>query len=180
MMGIEPEFPAEENGIVPLIGPCGIHFMSATVFSGNRPLALRGAEVSDAISELLAVTVWPDLDILIVDLPPGLGEGLLDILRFVPRVEVVAVTTPQAAALAVTRRFLATVSRTATVAGVVANMTDSHGAEEGRPIADLAGQFSTAVLATLPADPGLEAAFGDPKRLSTLPVARAMNDSLTR
>ncbi|MCK4516203.1 MAG: P-loop NTPase, partial [Spirochaetaceae bacterium] len=45
-LGIEPAFPEEEGGILPFEGAFGLRFMSATSFSGDRPLALRGAEVS--------------------------------------------------------------------------------------------------------------------------------------
>ncbi|MCK4516916.1 MAG: P-loop NTPase, partial [Spirochaetaceae bacterium] len=145
-------------------------FMSATSFSGDRPLALRGAEVSDAIAELLAVTVWPELDLLLIDLPPGLGESLLDVLRFIPRTEIIAVTTASLPSVRVADRFLSAVGSAAPVLGVIANMVgeDSNPATEvlaTAPVAELAMRFSTQVLASVPIDPALESAIGKPEAL---------------
>ncbi|MEE8440597.1 MAG: P-loop NTPase [Spirochaetia bacterium] len=176
-LGIEPSFPEEEGGILPFEGAFGLRFMSATSFSGDRPLALRGAEVSDAIAELLAVTVWPELDLLLIDLPPGLGEGLLDVLRFVPRAEIVAVTTASVPSVRVARRFLSAVGSAAPMLGVIANMVeeDPDPATQAlavAPVAELAERFSVPILASVPRDPALEAAIGRPEvLLKTGPAA---------
>lgn len=168
VLGIDPRFPDEEGGILPLAGPRGIHFMSAAAFSADRPLALRGAEVTEAISELLAVTIWPALDVLVVDLPPGLGEGLLDTLKFIPRTEIVAVTTPSKPATSVSARFLKAVSPVATVLGLVVNRDRSSGAAQ---FADTGAP----VLARVPEDEGLEAAIGDPEAMLSSVAAQAVS-----
>ena len=173
-LGIEPSFPDEEGGILPFDGPFGLRFMSAVAFSGDRPLALRGAEVSDAIAELLAVTVWPDLDLLLIDLPPGLGEGLLDVLRFIPRTEIIAVSTPSVPSVRVADRFLSAVSGVATVLGVIANMVGNASAGAVAPMAELAARFNVPVLANVPADPALEAAIGRPEALLGTIAASAL------
>ena len=178
-LGIEPSFPDEEGGILPFEGAFGLRFMSATSFSGDRPLALRGAEVSDAIAELLAVTVWPELDLLLIDLPPGLGESLLDVLRFVPRAEIVAVTTASLPSVRVAGRFLSAVGSAAPVLGVIANMVgdDSNPATEvfaTAPVAELAARFSVPVLASVPRDPALEPAIGRPGALLKTAAAVAL------
>jgi ATP-binding protein involved in chromosome partitioning len=161
-LGIEPSFPDEEGGILPFDGPLGIRFMSAVAFSGERPLALRGAEVTDAIAELLAVTIWPPLDLLLIDLPPGLGESLLDLLRFIPRTEVIAVTTPSVPSIRVADRFLAAVGGLAPVLGVVANMVVD---ESPDAVAELAARHAVPLLVSVPVDPALEAAVGKPSEL---------------
>jgi ATP-binding protein involved in chromosome partitioning len=176
-LGIEPAFPEEKGGILPFEGAFGLRFMSATSFSGDRPLALRGTEVSDAIAELLAVTVWPELDLLLIDLPPGLGESLLDILRFVPRAEIVAVTTPSLPAVRVAGRFLSAVGSAAPVLGVIANMVgeDPNPATEAQaPVAELAARFSVPLLASVPRDPTLESAIGKPEALLKTGSAAAL------
>jgi len=178
-LGIEPSFPDEEGGILPFEGAFGLRFMSATSFSGDRPLALRGAEVSDAIAELLAVTVWPELDLLLVDLPPGLGESLLDIFRFVPRAGIIAVTTPSLPSVRVAERFLSAVGSSAPVLGVIANMAseDSNPAAETPatgPVANLSARFSAPLLATICRDPALESAIGKPEALLKTGIAAAL------
>lgn len=164
-LGMNPTFPEEEGGIIPFPGPHGVCFMSAIAFSGERPLVLRGAEVSDAIAELLAVTIWPELDLLLVDLPPGLGESLLEVFRFMPRAEIVAVTTASKPSVQVAARFIAAARAVAPVLGVVENMADGAGPDGGpggaSVIHDLGVRFSAPVLGSVPADPGLEAAIGD-------------------
>ncbi len=133
MLGMNLSFP-EEEGLIPISGPERIHFMSATVFSGNRPLALRGAEVSDAISEMLDVTVWPELDLLLVDLPPGLGEAILDVIRFMPRAEAIAVATPSLPAVGVADRFLSAVGPLHRVTGVVSNMVEDQSIQRSEEV----------------------------------------------
>ncbi len=138
MLGMNLSFP-EEEGLIPISGPERIHFMSATVFSGNRPLALRDAEVSDAISEMLDVTVWPELDLLLVDLllvdlPPGLGEAILDVIRFMPRAEAIAVATPSLPAVGVADRFLSAVGPLHRVTGVVANMVEDQSIQRSEEV----------------------------------------------
>ncbi len=175
-LGIEPSFPEEKGGILPFDGPLGVRFMSATAFSGDRPLALRGAEVSDAIAELLAVTVWPELDLLLIDLPPGLGESLLDILRFVPRAEVIAVSTPSLPSVRVADRFLSAVGSSVPVLGVIANMADGDAGGTPSPVAELATRFSVPLLASVPRDQALESAIGRPEALLKTGATTALTE----
>ena len=69
LLGINPELPDEDGGILPIRCDYDLKFMSAVCFSGERDLALRGNAVTDAILELLAVTQWGNLDVLIIDMP---------------------------------------------------------------------------------------------------------------
>lgn len=86
ILGAENLKPEEEYGIKPVeIG--GIKFMSIIYFTENKPLAMRGKEVSDTLIELLTITCWDNLDFLVIDMPPGMGEVLLDILRLINRLE---------------------------------------------------------------------------------------------
>lgn len=93
ILGLKKEFPEEIEGLTPPeIG--GVKFMTPAFFSQNRAVNLRGAEVTNAILELLAVTRWQELDFLILDMPPGFADAALDIIRFIPQAEVLIVTTP--------------------------------------------------------------------------------------
>jgi Mrp family chromosome partitioning ATPase len=97
--------------------------MSAAAFAGNRALALRGPEVSDAILELLAVTLWGKLDYLLIDMPPGIGEEILDLARLIPTMEALVISTPSAASTSVVERLLSFLAEMkVVVAGVIANM----------------------------------------------------------
>lgn len=90
ILGLSGEMPAEDKGIVP---PeiSGIRFMTISYYSSGKPSPIRGDGLTESIIELLAITKWGKLDYLIIDLPPGLGEATLDIMRFVPDAEFLAV-----------------------------------------------------------------------------------------
>ncbi|HDJ66749.1 MAG TPA: ATP-binding protein [Nitrososphaeria archaeon] len=85
--------PIEDRGIIP---PKihGISYMSITYYSGDKPTPLRGRDFSNALIELMAITRWGDLDFLIVDMPPGISDATLDIIRLIKRSKFLIVTTP--------------------------------------------------------------------------------------
>jgi ATP-binding protein involved in chromosome partitioning len=72
----------------------GIRYMSFTYFSLDKPTPLRGMDVSNSIIELLAITRWGELDYLIIDMPPGIGDAILDLVRLVEGLNFLLVTTP--------------------------------------------------------------------------------------
>jgi ATP-binding protein involved in chromosome partitioning len=174
-LGVPPHFPQEEKGLLPLPVVEGLDLMSAAAFAGNRALALRGPEVSDAILELLAVTQWGKLDLLLIDMPPGIGEEVLDLARLIPRVEALVVSTPSAASTSVVERLLAFLAEMRmTVAGVVANMVRGDGAS----VRKLAARFQVPFAGEVAFEPGIEDALGFPARLAASRAARALMAAL--
>ena len=122
ILGIDGLFPEEEYGILPPVAH-GIKYMSITFFALDKPAPLRGADVSDAIIELLAITRWGDLDRLVIDLPPGLGDATLDVIRFVEGIRFLVVTTPSKVAYETVRKQLTLLKMLRVPAiGVVENM----------------------------------------------------------
>ncbi len=122
ILGIDGLFPEEEYGIIPPVAH-GIKYMSITHFALDKPTPLRGADVSDAIIELLAVTLWGDLDSLVIDMPPGLGDATLDVIRFVEDIRFLVVTTPSKLAYETVRKQLVLLKRLRVpVIGVIENM----------------------------------------------------------
>jgi ATP-binding protein involved in chromosome partitioning len=93
ILGVEGLYPEEECGIIPPLAH-GLRYMSITHYSLDKPAPLRGADVSNAIIELLAIIRWEELDYLVVDMPPGIGDATLDTIRLVPKLEFVVITTP--------------------------------------------------------------------------------------
>src|SRR3990172_12608597 len=85
--------PKEDKGIVPPTFE-GLAYMSLVYFVGDNPAPLRGADVSNALLELLSITQWGELDFLIIDMPPGIGDVVLDLVRLIQRIEFLIVTTP--------------------------------------------------------------------------------------
>jgi len=77
ILGAQKTVLKEEKGIVPPTVQ-GLQYMSLIYFVGDNPAPLRGADVSNALIELLSVTQWGQLDFLVIDMPPGIGDAVLD------------------------------------------------------------------------------------------------------
>lgn len=170
VLGAAPA-PREERGLVPP-EVAGVKLMSLALFAGDAPLPLRGADATNALIELLAVTRWGELDLLVVDAPPGTGDELLDALRLLKRVEAVVVTTPSKLSLAVVARLVRLLKGAGTpVLGLVENM--------GRGEAEAtAREWGVKYLGWVPYDPAVESALGDPEKLLATEAAAKLEGAL--
>ena len=161
LLGAGLRFPEEAGGIKPLKVRENLDFMSFAVFSRERAVPLRGTETGEALRELLAVTVWDPLELLVLDLPPGTGDLLLDLLRLVRRTEYVVVATPSPLDLSVVERLLALLSELRLpLAGLIENMArPSEGlkAASASPVAELAARWKAPLLGSIPYVAGIEA-----------------------
>lgn len=92
ILGVENVHPEEKKGIIPP-RVHGLNYMSIIYYSGEYALPLRGADVSNVLIELLAITRWNTLDFLIIDMPPGISDATLDVIRLVERIRFLIVTT---------------------------------------------------------------------------------------
>ena len=174
-LGVPPRLPQEEKGILPLAVTANLGLMSAALFAGNRALALRGPEVSDAILELLAVTQWGALDFLLIDMPPGIGEEVMDLARLVPGMEAFVVSTPSMASTAVVERLLGfLVEMRLPIAGVIANMARADAA----PVRELAARFTVPFAGEVSWEPELERALGSPRLLAGSRAAASLAAAL--
>lgn len=102
-----------------------LKFISIGQFvEGNAPVVWRGPMLHRAIQQFLADVFWGDLDILLLDLPPGTGDIALSVAQLIPNAELLVVTTPQAAAAEVAERAGSISQQTRQrVAGVIENMS---------------------------------------------------------
>ena len=172
VLGAEPGFPREEFGVEP---PeiHGVRFMSITCFAGDTPAPLRGSDVTDALLELLAITRWGELDTLVLDMPPGLGDAMLDAVRLVGRAEHLVVATASRVVLETVRKNLQLLLRMgASVAGVVENMSRDGSAR----VREEAEERGVPFLGVLPFDEDVEAATGNPARLLGTRVGAAVRE----
>ena len=175
ILGAEDLFPTEEHGLEPPT-VAGVQFMSVTYFIGETAAPLRGADVTNALLEILAITRWPELDVLVIDLPPGLGDAALDLVRLIPRIDYLAVAGSSKVVRETVRRNLHLLTELRTnVAGVVENM---RRVDSGH-VAELAARFEVPFLGALPFDDTLEDAIGAPAELLRTPFAIALAE-LTR
>lgn len=124
MMGVTALPTAVESMILPPIGH-GVRVISIAMFTkGNAPVVWRGPMLHRALQQFLADVYWGDLDILLLDLPPGTGDIAISVAQLVPNAEILVVTTPQLAAAEVAERAGAIALQTRQqVVGVVENMS---------------------------------------------------------
>jgi ATP-binding protein involved in chromosome partitioning len=71
---------------------------------GNQPVVWRGPMLHRALQQFHADVFWGDLDVLLMDLPPGTGDVAISVAQLVPNAEILIVTTPQTAAAEVAER----------------------------------------------------------------------------
>ncbi|MDJ0358706.1 Mrp/NBP35 family ATP-binding protein [Rhodococcus sp. H29-C3] len=137
----------------------GVKFISIAQFTqGNTPVVWRGPMLHRALQQFLADVFWGDLDVLLLDLPPGTGDIAISVAQLVPSAEILVVTTPQQAAAEVAERAGAIALQTRQrIAGVVENMSwlelpdgtrmDIFGSGGGQ---DVSERLTKAVGATVP------------------------------
>jgi len=103
----------------------GVKVISIGMFTkGNAPVVWRGPMLHRALQQFLADVFWGDLDVLLLDLPPGTGDIAISVAQMLPTAELLVVTTPQLAAAEVAERAGAVVMQThQRIAGVIENMS---------------------------------------------------------
>jgi len=91
---------------------------------GNQPVVWRGPKLHHALQQFLADVYWGDLDVLLLDLPPGTGDIAMSVAQLIPNAEILIVTTPQKAASKVAERAGSIALHThQRIAGVIENMS---------------------------------------------------------
>ncbi len=129
LLGLEGQRPAvDDDFIEPILGPLDMKVMSMGFLlrKDDDAVAWRGPLVAKAISQFLANVRWGNLDILVVDLPPGTGDEILSILQSIPDIDgVVIISTPQEVAVLDARRAIQLVEKMGVpVLGIVENMSE--------------------------------------------------------
>lgn len=162
MMGVEQRPQAAHGKVLPPERH-GVRLMSMGFFLDDRsPVIWRGPMVMGLIRQFLRDVEWGDLDVLVVDMPPGTGDAALTLAQQVPLSGAIVVTTPQEVALADVERGIAMFRQVhVPVLGIVENMSgydcpecgehdDLFGAGGGE---SLSRQFGVPVLERLPLVP---------------------------
>ena len=123
ILGInEYGFPEEEKGILPYKID-DINFMSIVYFTKDKPAPLRGMDITNIVIELLLITRWGELDFLIIDMPPGIGDETLDVIKLVKNSEFLVVTTPSKVSMGSVDKLLTIlIELKLHVIGVIENM----------------------------------------------------------
>jgi ATP-binding protein involved in chromosome partitioning len=163
MLGVDRDPVIIDEMIVPP-DSFGVRCISMGFFvEENQPVIWRGPMLHKALEQFLTDVYWDDPDYLVVDLPPGTGDIALSLAQFLPRSEVLVVTTPQAAAQKVAQRAAYMARKVhISVTGVIENMSwftgddgtcyELFGSGGG---ALLASELDVPLLARLPLVPAL-------------------------
>ena len=162
--------PQGEMGILPAYTESGIKVISTNVLlpDEDMPVVWRGPLITRAITQFWEETLWGDLDILFVDMPPGTSDAALTVMQKIPINGIILVTTPQALAGMVVRKavYLARELK-APILGLVENMSyfrcpdngkeyEIFGPSNARKTADMAGVSN---WVRLPIDPQVNQLF---------------------
>ncbi len=162
-------FPDEEEGIIP---PKlhGISYITIANFTHDHTTLMRGHDVTNAILELLAITRWDDLDYLIIDMPPGINDTTLDIIRFIKKIEFCIVTTPSKITTKVVRKSVDLLQELGVpILGLIENMT--------YPATPYAKEyFEKCYLGTIPFDETYENAIGNAGKLLDTTIANTLRN----
>jgi ATP-binding protein involved in chromosome partitioning len=189
MLGVEGR-PTQVDDMIMPPSSYGVRVISIGMFTpGNTPVVWRGPMLHRALQQFLADVWWGDLDVLLMDLPPGTGDVAISVAQLVPGAEILVVTTPQTAAAEVAERAGTIALQThQRIAGVVENMSwlelpdggrmEIFGAGGGQRVAESLTQLTGArvpLLGQIPLDT-LVREGGD----SGLPIVLAGTDSPAR
>jgi ATP-binding protein involved in chromosome partitioning len=124
MLGVDGRPTRVEDMIMPPQSH-GVKVISIGMFtSGNAAVVWRGPMLHRALQQFLADVYWGDLDVLLLDLPPGTGDVAISLAQLLPNAEILVVTTPQMAAAEVAERAGAIALQThQRLVGVIENMS---------------------------------------------------------
>ena len=124
MLGVSQQPTKVDDMILPPVAH-GVKVISIGMFvPPGRPVVWRGPMLHRALEQFLADVYWGDLDVLLLDLPPGTGDIAISVAQLLPSSELVVITTPQVAAAEVAERAGAIALQTnQRIVGVVENMS---------------------------------------------------------
>jgi ATP-binding protein involved in chromosome partitioning len=202
MLGVDDKPTQVDNMIMPPQA-YGVKVISIGMFTpGNTPVVWRGPMLHRALQQFLADVWWGDLDVLLLDLPPGTGDVAISIAQLLPNAEILVVTTPQLAAAEVAERAGAIATQThQQVVGVIENMSwldlpdggrmEVFGSGGGEAVSDaltrtlgarvpLLGQIPLDTRVREAGDAGAPVVLADPESSAAQALARIADGLATR
>ncbi len=184
MMGIEDQKPEIQGNKVVPFKAYGVEIMSmGSLMEPGQSLIWRGSMIIKAIEQFLRDILWSELDVLVIDMPPGTGDAQLTLAQSVPVTAGITVTTPQEVSLDDSRRSLDMFKKLhIPTAGIIENMSgficpgdgeeyDIFGMGTSEAVAEA---YDTELLTRIPIEPEVRVG-GD----SGMPVTYHKPDSIT-
>lgn len=176
ILGAKNATPKEDKGLIPPVIN-GLEYMSLIYYTSDKPAPLRGTDTSNALIELLAVTRWNHLDYLIIDMPPGIGDAVLDLTRLVNRIEFIIVTTPSQLAFETVKKLSSLLKDLKVpVIGVVENMK----MKKENTIELQTEKLGLPYLGEIPHDPKVEETIGNPQLLLDTSIGHRTKEIATK
>jgi ATP-binding protein involved in chromosome partitioning len=165
MMGLNNQKPEIQGNKVMPLKAYGVEMMSmGSLMEDGQSLIWRGAMIMKAIEQFLRDILWSELDVLVIDMPPGTGDAQLTLAQSVPVTAGITVTTPQQVSLDDSIRSLDMFEKLhIPIAGVVENMSgficpecDTESDIFGMGTSgDMAKKFNTEIIAQIPIEPAI-------------------------
>jgi len=165
MMGVSDQKPEITGNKVLPLKAYGVEIMSmGSLMEPGQSLIWRGSMIMKAIEQFLRDILWSELDVLVIDMPPGTGDAQLTLAQSVPVTAGITVTTPQEVSLDDSRRSLDMFQKLhIPTAGVIENMSgficpecdaesDIFGMGTTAPVAL---EFDTELIARIPIEPAI-------------------------
>lgn len=168
ILGAQNTQPKEEKGLIPPTVH-GLKYMSLVYFVGDNPAPLRGADVSNALIELLTITQWGKLDFLVIDMPPGIGDAVLDLVRLIKRIEFLIITTPSLLAFeTVKKQVILLCELKMPIIGIIENMK----MDKTNGVKVETEKLRLKYLGEIPYDPQVEDAIGNETKLLNTAIGK--------
>lgn len=176
ILGVKDTQPKEEKGIVP---PQihGLKYMSIVYYSGEYASPLRGVDISNAIIELLSTTIWGKLDFLVIDMPPGIGDATLDMIRLIRNIKFLIITTPSLLAFETVKKLTTLLEELQIpIIGVVENMKMN----DSKTIQQKVQSLGTTFLGEIPFDIKIEESIGETNKLLKTVFAEKVKEIVSK
>ena len=165
MMGVDGQKPEIQGNKVQPMKAYGVEMMSmGSLMEEGAALIWRGSMIMKAIEQFLRDILWSELDVLVIDMPPGTGDAQLSLAQSIPITAGITVTTPQEVSLDDSRRSLNMFQKlNIPTAGIIENMSgficpscdaesDIFGMGTTVPVAK---EYDTEVIARIPIEPAI-------------------------
>lgn len=184
MMGLHAVKPEIHGNKLEPLKAYGVEFMSmGSIMEDGAALIWRGSMIMKAVEQFLRDILWSELDVLVIDMPPGTGDAQLSLAQSVPITAGVTVTTPQEVSLDDSRRSLNMFKKLEIpTAGIIENMSgficpscDTESDIFGMGTSEaVAKEFDTTLMTRIPIEPAIRIG-GD----TGMPIAYHKPDSET-
>lgn len=165
------KYPEEEFGLKP-VNIDGINFMSIIYFTQNKPLLMRGKEITDTIVEIFTITRWGKLDYLIIDMPPGMGETLLDLLKLISNLKFLIISNSTRIAIETVEKLIKFLQeRNIPILGLVENMK----IKETNLIKDKCKELNVKYLGYISFYEDIENYYGNTEKITNSNILKEIN-----